>query len=79
MPPAGRELLKNVAFSLVPLLVLVGLAEGLIRAAGWADSPIAPMTLDGEAAGLMHLDEELFWGNDRLEMLAWRLARRGRT
>lgn len=61
MPPAGRELLKNVAFSLVPLLVLVGLAEGLIRAAGWADSPIAPMTLAGEAAGLMHLDEELFW------------------
>ncbi len=25
------------------------------------------------------LDDELFWGNDRLEMLCWRLARRAET
>lgn len=58
---AGTKLLKNVAFSLLPLLILSGLAEAGARLFGLSDSPIAPMSLPGEIAGLMRLDEELFW------------------
>jgi hypothetical protein len=53
--------LKQVAFSLTPLLILILFAELLFRITNLATSPINSPVLPTESWGLDQIDRELFW------------------
>jgi lysophospholipase L1-like esterase len=52
---------KKLLFSLIPVCLLLLASELFFRVSGLAKSPITPMTLPGERAGIYHFDKNLFW------------------
>jgi lysophospholipase L1-like esterase len=52
---------KRIVFSILPLVVLVGAAEAVVRLAGWDRPALQTTPLPEELAGLIQPDRELFW------------------
>jgi lysophospholipase L1-like esterase len=52
---------KQIVFTLIPLCVLFGALEGVVRLAGWDRPALQTLELPEERAGLIQPDRTLFW------------------
>jgi len=52
---------RQLIFALIPVCIIILLAEVFFRFSGLAKSPITPMSLPGEQAGIYRFDKDLFW------------------
>lgn len=73
-----RSKLRFVIFSLVPVLVLIGGAEIVLRLGELAVPSLGTLPLPAEYAGLFQPDEELFWSLRRNLQVTYHGTRMGR-
>ena len=58
---AAPPLWRRIVFALVPVCVLFGILEGVVRVAGWDHATLQSVPLPEERAGLIQPDQTLFW------------------
>lgn len=72
VPPRRLSIGKRIAFSLIPLVVLLGVGETVVRVAGWDRPALQTVPLPEELAGIMRQDRELLWSLKPDTKTTWR-------